>query len=404
MARDDVRFHRGDMHSVLVNQLKKAEEDVLGVPADYVLVMSVEDLVDELFARWVVNPLVVHFDQRSSSGTKDIDFYVAGWEGDRIKVAGSCIKFLYPFEGDAVLFDVRPSTGTMNPPRFELRDGFVLVAYEGRAPLDPNAVKSYVDSMEETIRKYVGWSRNDIDPWNERLRVELRRWVEERRTKVIADRALDAFLEVPVVDRANPSPSFTVDPPRKVRPVAVQPIAPTPAFAPEPAISDDGFAAILREIESVTTAVQRLPKTFAKMPEESLRDVLLVVLNNHFGPATGETFSRRGKTDIFIPYGGDERAVFIAECKVWKGQKAFEDAIDQLLGYLIWRDSRAALIVFVRAGSPTDIGTKAIDAIRRHESFKRMGSSAGRETFTLANRNDDRKEIHLALLVVPVIE
>jgi hypothetical protein len=33
-----------------------------------------------------------------------------------------------------------------------------------------------------------------------------------------------------------------------------------------------------------------------------------------------------------------------------------------------------------------------------------MGSSAGRETFTLANRNDDRKEIHLALLVVPVIE
>ena len=95
MARDDVRFHRGDMHSVLVNQLKKAEEDVLGVPADYVLVMSVEDLVDELFARWVVNPLVVHFDQRSSSGTKDIDFYVAGWEGDRIKVAGSCLSLIH---------------------------------------------------------------------------------------------------------------------------------------------------------------------------------------------------------------------------------------------------------------------------------------------------------------------
>ncbi len=95
MARDDVRFHQGDTHSVLVNQLKKAEEDVLGVPADYVLVMSVEDLVDELFARWIVNPLVVHFDQRSSSGTKGIDFYVAGWEDNRIRVAGSCIRFVY---------------------------------------------------------------------------------------------------------------------------------------------------------------------------------------------------------------------------------------------------------------------------------------------------------------------
>lgn len=404
MAREDMRFYRGDMHSTLLIQLKKAEEAVQGVPADEVLRTSVDDLVDQLFVRWMVNPLVVQFDQRSSSGTKDIDLYVAGWEGDRVKVPGSVIKFLYPFEGDAVLFDVRPSTGTMNPPQFEVRDGFILIAYEGRAPLDPSAVKSYVDGMEETIRKHVAWSRSDVDHWNERLRVELRRWIEERRAKVLADRALDAFFEVPVVDRPNPSPSFTVDPPRKVRPVAVKPVASSPAFAPEPAISDEGFAAILREIESVTTAVQRLPKTFAKMPEESMRDVLLVVLNNHFGPATGETFSRRGKTDIFIPYGGDERAVFIAECKVWKGQKAFQDAIDQLLGYLTWRDSRAALIVFVRAGSPTEIGTKAIDTIRRHESFKRMGSSAGRETFTLANRDDGKKEIHLALLVVPVIE
>lgn len=392
------------MHDVLANQLIKAKEDVLGVAADDVLGRSVEDLVDELFTRWIVNPLVVHFDQRSSSGTKDIDLNVAGWDGNRVKVAGSSIRFFYPFEGDAVLFDVRPSTGTMNPPQFEVRNGFIVVAHEGRAPLDPKAVKSYVDGMEETIRNYVAWSRNDIGPWNERLRVELRRCVEERRAKVIADRDLDAFLEVPVIDRANPSRSFAVDPPRKARPVAVKAVAPTPAFAPEPAISDEGFADILREIESVTTAVQRLPKTFANMPEESLRDVLLVVLNNHFGAATGETFSRKGKTDIFIPYGGDERTVFIAECKIWKGQKAFEDAIDQLLGYLIWRDTRAALIVFVRAGSPIDIGTKAIEAIRRHELFKRMGSSAGRETFTLANRNDDRREIHLALVVVPILE
>lgn len=392
------------MHSVLVNQLNKAKEDVLGVPADHVLDTSVEDLVDELFARWIVNPLVVHFDQRSSSGTRDVDLYVAGWDDNRIKVAGSSIRFFYPFEGDAVLFDVRPSTGTLNPPRFEVRDSAIHIAYEGRAPLDPTAVKSYVDGMEETIRNYVDWSRNDIDPWNERLRADLRQWVDERRAKVIADRELDVFLEVPVIDRANPSASFAVDPPRRLRPVAVNAVAPGPAFAPEPAISDEGFAAILREIESVTTAVQRLPKTFASMPEESLRDVLLVVLNNHFGPATGETFSRRGKTDIFIPYGGDERAVFIAECKVWKGQKAFQAAIDQLLGYLIWRDSRAALIVFVRAGSPTDIGSKAVDTIRRHDLFKRVSQSAGRQIFTLANRNDDRKEIHLSLLVVPVLE
>lgn len=100
-----------------------------------------------------------------------------------------------------------------------------------------------------------------------------------------------------------------------------------PPFAPEPAISEDGYAAIVGEIASVTAAVERLPSTFAAMPEESLRDVLLVVLNNRFGPASGETFSCKGKTDIFIPYGGDQRAVFIAECKWWSGPAALGRAV-----------------------------------------------------------------------------
>jgi hypothetical protein len=220
---------------------------------------------------------------------------------------------------------------------------------------------------------------------------------------VLTDRELDSFFEVPVVGRPDPSPSFAVDPQKRKRPVAVLAAQTSPAFAPEPAISDEGFEDILGEIQSVTTAVQRLPKTFATMPEESLRDVLLVVLNNRFGQATGETFSRRGKTDVFIPYGGDERAVFIAECKWWKGAKAFRDAIDQLLRYLTWRDTRTALIVFVKAGSPSEVGQKATSEIQSHNSFKRMRTVAGRETFTLANRDDDRREIHLALIIVPVL-
>jgi len=36
------------------------------------------------------------------------------------------------------------------------------------------------------------------------------------------------------------------------------------------------------------------------MHEEVLREVVLVILNNQFGPAVGELFSRSGKTDIAI--------------------------------------------------------------------------------------------------------
>ena len=63
------------------------------------------------------------------------------------------------------------------------------------------------------------------------------------------------------------------------------------------------------------------------------------------GSATGETFNKTGKTDILIRH--ENSNAFIAECKFWKGKKVYLDAITQLLGYLTWRDSKAAIIVFV---------------------------------------------------------
>ena len=72
---------------------------------------------------------------------------------------------------------------------------------------------------------------------------------------------------------------------------------------------------------------------------------MLAHLNGHFeGAAAGERFRKKGKTDICIEH--DNRAAFVAECKLWKGQKALLAAIDQLLSYLTWRDTRTALIVW----------------------------------------------------------
>lgn len=57
------------------------------------------------------------------------------------------------------------------------------------------------------------------------------------------------------------------------------------------------------------------------------------------GPAGAELFSRVGKADIAVTIGDGH--VFIAECKIWGGQKKFTDAVDQLLSYLVWGDSKA---------------------------------------------------------------
>ena len=94
----------------------------------------------------------------------------------------------------------------------------------------------------------------------------------------------------------------------------------------------------------MSLVIERNPSSFASLDEEAIRDHFLIQLNGHYeGGATGETFNASGKTDILIREGN--KNVFIAECKFWRGPKIFADAVNQLLGYLTWRDSKCALLI-----------------------------------------------------------
>ena len=78
--------------------------------------------------------------------------------------------------------------------------------------------------------------------------------------------------------------------------------------------------------------------------EEELRDFILATLNTHYENASGETFRKIGKTDIHILF--ENQAAFIGECKVWRGNEAFESAIQQLFNYSTWKDIKVTLIFF----------------------------------------------------------
>ena len=51
-----------------------------------------------------------------------------------------------------------------------------------------------------------------------------------------------------------------------------------------------------------------------------------------------------GKTDIRIQF--ENKAAFIAECKIWHGISEFNKAINQLFSYTTWRDVKTTLIIF----------------------------------------------------------
>ncbi|MCC6234281.1 MAG: hypothetical protein IT580_16675, partial [Verrucomicrobiales bacterium] len=116
------------------------------------------------------------------------------------------------------------------------------------------------------------------------------------------------------------------------------------------------------------------------------------------------TFNADGKTDILIRVSG--KNIFIGECKFWKGPKAFTSAIDQLLGYAAWRDTKLALVVFNRNRNTTSVVAQIPTLVKAHGSFKRLvpyqRESAFR--FLLGASTDRNRELILTVLVFDVPE
>ena len=124
--------------------------------------------------------------------------------------------------------------------------------------------------------------------------------------------------------------------------------------------------------------------------------------SHYEGQATGETFNRTGKTDILVRV--NDRSVFIAECKIWRGPASLTAAIDQLLGYATWRDTKTCLMVFNRNKNLTAVLRQISDILSAHTQFKRelpYDSETGFR-FVLSSAEDPSREVTLTVLVFDV--
>jgi len=136
----------------------------------------------------------------------------------------------------------------------------------------------------------------------------------------------------------------------------------------QPSYSVLEYSRILDSIHSVGQMFERLPRTYSDKNEESLRDHILVTLQAVVsGVATGETFNKRGKTDILIRSG--DRNEFIGECKFWSGKVNYLATITQLLSYLSWRDTNTAVIIFVRNRNFTAVLDQVDDYTAEHPNY-----------------------------------
>jgi HEAT repeat protein len=163
------------------------------------------------------------------------------------------------------------------------------------------------------------------------------------------------------------------------------------------------YEEILSVLSNMVTVMERNPKTFGRIEEEALRDHFLVQLNGKYkGQATGETFNKKGKTDILIRVDGEN--IFIAECKFWSGGKKLKETLDQLLGYTTWRDTKLALLIFNRNKNFSEVLKQISAVMKNHPTFTQELSYPS-ETgfrFILHHPEDKNRELLLTVLAFEI--
>lgn len=309
-------------------------------------------------------------------------------------------EFVVPFVGDKDVFTMRADQFSMAPPQvLRLQEGQIRIAIDN-PPADPAAIRAAVISQIEAIETCLAWSRNQINNHNQYLREQVPGTVARRRESLLATRNLQADIGFPMRRRPD-ADRYAIPVTRKtVKPQLPRPSGARSSFKPEPALEEHDYQEALRVLRNTRNQLERNPTTAAKLNEEEIRDILLMGLNSQFqGTAGGELFNGEGKTDILIR--ADDRNIFIGECKVWSGPKTMDGALDQLFRYLVWRDTKAAILLFIRTKDVTAVIEKAIAKIEDHPNYKRSKPrQEGDEEFefTMHAQDDSNREIRLALL------
>jgi hypothetical protein len=327
----------------------------------------------------------------------DVKQVVHGFDR-RVQVPATRLNVHVPYEGERVFFSLRPSTFTYNPPRADVTDTEMILTFEDRQ-LDGERVRGQIDHELGEIERWLAWSRQMAEQHNASLLDLALASIQQRKEKLLQDRQTVAGLGIPVRRRGDP-PNVAVPVARRKPTVTSPPAATSAGYEPEPTLSDSDYEEATRVIANSCRQLERSPSTTLHLNEEERRDLLLVALNAQFeGQAGGEVFNGGGKTDILLRV--DNRNVFIAECKIWRGPKAFSEAIDQLLGYLVWRDTKSAIVLFIETKSPTDAIGKAAATLAEHPRCVRaLGgvTTEERQDFVLLAEEDPAREIRVALL------
>ena len=397
-------FSEYDGYSMLENRRSSIDQAIKSQNDDYILNVNREEYIQHLISEFSIAPIKLLKDGLTVSTHEEMvpaemhpNSFLLGRGGSYPK---DVIVFHLPFSGDPQLLKVRASTFSMSSPLITIEEGCICFKIINFG-LDADRIKQESDQIIQNLEKQNNYLTRDLEQFNASIDQHAMNIFDARKEQLLKKNDLISALGVPVRKSNSTSSTFTV-PTRRTRAITSKPKPKVTekGYVPEPTLDETIYKQILKIIHDVGKQFERLPSTYAGKEEEHLRDHMLLILEPNFeGSATGETFNKSGKTDILLRHEG--KNVFIAELKFWHGKKGFLETVTQLLGYLTWRDSKAAVVMFVRNKDFISVLDTAKECISDHENY--LGfvdeQDEGWFQYRFHINNDKNREVKLSVML-----
>lgn len=315
-----------------------------------------------------------------------------------------------PWSGTRQAFTFRPHHSLQINPEGTVTERDVILSVVVYPGTPGDIAQKYVLDQEHNLLQWVDRVNGDIAQLEHQIRGMVRSRIAERRDILRQRDAMATAFTIPI-RQAEPDRALQIP----VRRATIVLRGSSPAGTggqPEWSITDAVYEQMIRTITSFSHALERRPASAAKLlpDEETLRDWLMFVLGTNYEAPDGgeifiggETVNGKGKTDILIRH--QTRNAFIAECKFWDGPSKLDEAIEQLLGYTVWRDTKAAIILFVTRRNATAAIDRAGGRLASHAACLQAAVSTDpyrRRDYRFISPQDEQRIISLALLPVVV--
>ncbi|MFN8395267.1 MAG: hypothetical protein U0176_11515 [Bacteroidia bacterium] len=378
----------------------RIRNEILSQGKDYILSVDDEEYIEYLVNKYELEPLeidqahpLVDSPQKSTERRRD------GLFNRETEIDCLICTVTYQFSGTGELFKVQPNPHTSSTYDITVIDQTVSFQFKIYRQ-DPLEFRKVRDECYWQAFANLPFLNNWLYEITSGFQKDVRHIFSTEKKKLINENKFFAAINVKI----NPASNSLFEVPA-IRKISIP--KPNPSngneYSSEPGIGKEIYHDILKILFDLGKSMERKPSMYKNKAEEELRDHFLFVLETRYEgtTASGETFNKGGKTDIILKYANDGSNLFVAECKFWHGKSEFHKAISQLFdNYLTWRDSKAALLVFVQNRDFSNVLSTIKASTEEHPYYVDANGARGDSSFSFIFHlpNDKDKMVYLEII------